>query len=104
MINKVWYCEFKMIDDELGRKLCVSEKEVKEKSISIKEMVDELLEYFIEEIKDDVIKKLDFEWEFLLENNNGMENCLYRFWYKIKGYLRRGKKGSNIDKVSIICY
>ena len=46
MINKVWYCEWKMIDDDLGSKLCSSEKEVKEKIISIKEMVDELLEYF----------------------------------------------------------
>ena len=107
MINKVWYCEWKMIDNELGRRLCISEEEIKDKSISIKKMVDGLLEYFIEEIRDDVIKKLDFEWEFILDNNDGMESCLYKFWYLVKGYLRRCKNGRNkngIENLSNVCY
>ena len=94
MINKVWYCDWKMIDDELSQKLTFNNDErKKDMSISIKEMIDELLEYFVEEVRDDVIKKLDFEWEFLVVNNNGVESCLYRFWYLVKGYLRRCGNG-----------
>ena len=113
MINKVWYCEWKMIDDELGRKLCFNEEELKNMNISIKEMVDELLEYFIEEIKDDVVRKLDFDWEFIIKNNDGKENCLYKFWYLVKGYLRRCKNGflfkygrnkNGIENISNVCY
>ena len=106
MINRDWYCDWKMGDNELSKKLSVANSDERNNSLnrSIKDVVDELLEYFIEEVRDDVIKKLDIEWEFFIENNEKKEDCLYKFWYLIEGYLRRGKKGSNIDNVNIICY
>ena len=105
MINKVWYCDWKRNDYELGRMLNVDEEEVKDGNVSIKEMVDELLGYFDSSVKDDVIVRLNDEWKFFMENNNNnVDSCLFRLWLFIKNCLRRGSKGSNIKKISMVFY